>query len=374
MTGNTPLPLRVIQCGTGLAGAQALAAILERPELTLAGLLVHSEVNDGRDAASFVGRPDCGVRATRDVKALIATPADIVVYMMLIASLDDICALLASGKNLVTTVGFMFPRWNNPGADRRLREACAAGNSSFFVSGINPGFVDEVLPLTLSMLSRDWTSVGITEYADCSRYPHKGIIDIMGFGYTPEQINAGEVADMKVMTDFFQASVAALAHALGVELDEVRQTREFVLAKKPIDIAFGRVEPGTVAGQKWRWAGICQGKERVVQETFWIIAFDLGDGWPRTGEMGSESRWQVTIEGTPSLRCTFEPRRSFTDRAASSDFNPAGVATAMAVINSLWAVVGAPAGLLTAADLRQPRWRGGRVGTPGTVPSRDGEA
>lgn len=87
---GTALPLRVIQCGTGLAGGQALAAILERPELTLAGLLVHSEGNDGRDAASFVGRSDCGVRATRDVKALIATPADIVVYMMLVPSLDDI--------------------------------------------------------------------------------------------------------------------------------------------------------------------------------------------------------------------------------------------------------------------------------------------
>jgi 2,4-diaminopentanoate dehydrogenase len=359
--GGAAPPLRVIQCGTGLAGSQALAAILERPELTLAGLLVHSERNDARDAAGFVGRPDCGVRATRDVKSLIETPADIVVYMMLIPSLDDICAFLASGKNLVTTAGFMFPRWNNAAADRRLREACAAGDSSFFVSGINPGFVDEILPLTLSVLSRDWTSISITEYADCSRYPHKGIIDIMGFGYTPQQIDAGEVADMKVMTDFFQASIAALAHGLGVELEEVRQTREFMLAEKPIDLTFGRIEAGSVAGQKWRWAGISQGRERIIQETFWIVAFDLGEGWPRTGEMDSDSRWQVTIEGTPSLRCIFDARRTFAEGAASGDFNPSGAATAMAVVNSLWAVVEAPAGLLTATDLPQPRWRGGRA-------------
>ena len=352
--------LRVIQCGTGLAGGQALAAILERPELELVGLLVHSEGNDGRDAASFVGRPDYGVNATRNMEALIATAADIVVYMMLVPSLDDICAFLASGKNLVTTAGFMFPRWNNADADRRLREACAAGNTSFFVSGINPGFVDEILPLTMSMLSRDWTSVSITEYADCSQYPHKGIIDIMGFGYTPEQIAAGEVADMKVMTDFFQASIAALAHGLGVELDEVRQTREFVLAEKPVDLAFGRVEAGSVAGQKWRWAGIRGGLERIVQQTYWIVAFDLGDGWPRTGEMDSDTRWEVTIEGTPSLRCIFDTRHSFAEVATSGDFNPSGAATAMAAVNSLWSVVEAPAGLLTAHGLPQPRWRGGR--------------
>ena len=140
--------LRIIQCGTGIAGAQSLGAILERADLQLAGLLVHSEDNEGRDAGTFVGQPDTGIKATRDVASLIATPADAVAYMMLVPSLDDICAFLASGKNVVTTAGFMFPSWNNKAADARLREACATGGTSFFVTGINPGFVDEILPLT----------------------------------------------------------------------------------------------------------------------------------------------------------------------------------------------------------------------------------
>ena len=351
-------PLRVIQCGTGIAGAQALGAILERPDLELAGLLVHSEANEGRDAASFLGLADCGIRATRDRAALVAIPADVVIYMLLIPSLDDICALLASGKNVVTTAGFMFPRWNNPDADARLRAACAAGNSSFLVTGINPGFVDEVLPLTLSMLSRDWRSVHITEYADCSKYPSPPMLfDVMGFGKTPGDVAAGRVADMSVMTDFFAASVAALAHELGVELDEVRQTREFAVAEQPIDIGAGRIETGTIAGQRWRWAGIVGGVERIVQETFWIVAFDLARGWPSAGSMEGDVRWQVTIEGAPSLRCTFEARESF-DASAPSGPNPSGAATAMAAVNSLHPLVAAPSGVLTAADLPQPRWRG----------------
>jgi len=349
-------PLRIIQCGTGVAGRQALTAILDRPELELAGLLVHSPQNDGRDAAAFIERPDCGVRGTRDIQALIALQADAVSYMMLVPSLDNICAFLASGKNVITTAGFMYPGFNNAQAERQLREACATGQSSFFVTGINPGFVDEVLPLTLSMLSRDWRHVRIREYADCSKYPHKGIIEIMGFGFTPEEIAAGKVADMKTMEDFFQASVAALAHGLGVELDEVRQSREFTLTQRPLELPCGNVAAGTVAGQRWRWSGIKNGAEIVVQETYWIIDFDLGEGWPKTGEMAGDTRWEVTIEGTPSMRVIFEPRESF--EGVTTGINPSAAATGMAVINSLHAVVAAKPGLLTAPDLRQPRYRG----------------
>jgi hypothetical protein len=353
------LPLKVIQCGTGIAGVHALTAILDRPDLSLAGLLVHSEQNENRDAASFISRPDCGVRATRSVAALARVEADIVLYMLLVPSLDDICTFLASGKDVVTTAGFMFPRWNNQEAHRRLSEACAAGGSSFFVTGINPGFVDEVLPLTMSFLARDWKTISISEYADCSTYPSAPMLyDVMGFGRTPEDIAAGRVADMRIMTDFFAASVAALAHELGLTLDEVRQSRELLTASEPFDISVGRIERGTVAGQRWRWAGVAGGVERIVQETYWIVGFDLAEGWPRRGEMSGDVRWQVTIEGSPSLRCVFETRESFDPDRAPTGTNASSVATAMAGVNSLQAVAAAPIGLLTAADLSQPRWRG----------------
>ena len=350
-------PLRVIQCGTGIAGALALKAILGRDYLRLAGLLVHSAANDGRDAGSFVSAEPCGVTATRSVADLVATEADIVLYMLLVPSLDDICLFLASGKNVVSTAGFMFPRWNNPDADRRLRAACEAGASSFYVTGVNPGFVDGVLPLTLSMLSQDWSRIEIDEYADCSSYPSAPMLfDVMGFGHTPAEIAGGRAADMSVMTDFFSASVAALGHELGVAFDAVTQSREFALAPEPLELPVGRIRAGGVAGQRWRWAGIKDGVERIVQQTYWILAFDLAEGWPTAGEMGGDTLWTVTIHGTPSLRCTFEARESFT--GAKSNVNPAGAATAMAAVNSLHAVASAKPGLLISADLPQPRWRG----------------
>jgi 4-hydroxy-tetrahydrodipicolinate reductase len=163
---------------------------------------------------------------------------------------------------------------------------------------------------------------------------------------------------MQTMIDFFQASIASLAHGLGIKLDEVKQTREFVVTETPIDLPFGQVAAGTIAGQRWCWTGIKDRAARIIQETYWIVAFGLGEGWPQPGEMDSDTRWQVVVEGTPSLRAIFDTRESFAaGMVPTGAFNPSAASTAMALVNSLEAVVAAAPGLLTAIDLPQPRCR-----------------
>jgi len=57
---------------------------------------------------------------------------------------------------------------------------------------------------------------------------------------------------------------------------------------------------------------------------------------------------------------SFEPRHSFADAGGgnAAAFNPSGIATAMAAVNSLIPVCDLPAGFLHSADLPLPRWRG----------------
>jgi hypothetical protein len=341
-----------------LAGREALGAIIDNPAYALAGLLVARPDNVGRDAGGFVGRPPTGILATNLVDDIVAIDADIVCYMLVVPNIDDICRMLASGKNVVTTAGLIFPAWKANDTRSRLEAACLEGNSSFHATGINPGWVDEVLPLVMSSMCRDIERIEIREYADCAKYPSPTLtFDVMGFGHTPEAIAAGALPDMGVMSDFFTQAVAALGHGLGIALDDIVQTREFATAPHDIVLTAGTVKAGTVAGQRWRWVGSAGGVTRIVQETFWVVAFDLGDGWPQTDPSRNDTQWQVTIEGTPSLRCTFEPRASFKPDAGIGAFNPSAVATAMAAVNSLSSVCDAPAGLLTSIDLKLPRFR-----------------
>ncbi|HEY3699709.1 MAG TPA: hypothetical protein VGK97_10285 [Spongiibacteraceae bacterium] len=365
--------LRIIHCGTGIAGKQALQAILTNKALELVGLLVHSADSVGRNAADLAGLSDVqtSVTATNDFQQIVKLQADAVCYMLLLPDIEQISALLASGKNVVTTAGQIYPAWHSQENAQHLQHACEQGNSSFYVSGINPGWVDEILPLTMSALCRRIEQIHIREYADCSKYPAPHILNVMGFGFSQADIQAGKLLDLGVMREFFQQSIAALAHGLELQLDEITESRDFVFSKHAYDIKAGHIPQNTIAGQRWRWVGIADGKERIVQETFWITAFDLEPGWPRSGEIDNDTQWQVTIEGSPSLRCTFEPRltfteRAFTDRALSfvPDYNPSGLATAMAAVNSLIPLCEAPldikktrGGLLTSGDLALPHCR-----------------
>lgn len=351
--------LKVVHCGTGVAGKQALRAIIDHPNMELVGLLVHSPKNVGADAGALAGTAGTGVLATNDFEQIANIDADVVCYMLLIPDADQICRLLASGKSVVTTAGLMYPAWAQAPLQRRLEQACAEGGSAFYASGINPGWVDEILPLTMSALCRNIQHIHIREYADCAQYPAPHILNVMGFGKTLEEVAAGAISDMAPMREFFTQSVAALAHGLALELDAISESRDFIVTDRAYTIRAGEIPAGTIAGQRWRWVGSAGGVARITQETFWITAFDLGPDWPASGAMDNDTQWRVTIEGTPSLRCTFEPRYSFAGRALELiDFNPSGLATAMAAVNSLRPVCAAPPGFLTSADLPLPRGRG----------------
>jgi hypothetical protein len=346
---------KVIHCGTGLAGKEALKALLGRPELELVGLLVHSAKNAGLEVSHFIAGAASGVISTDDVERIVATEADVVCYMLLLPNADLICRLLASGKNVVCTAGLIFPGWSDGALHARIAEACARGKSSFYVTGINPGWVNEILPLSMSAMSRDVKRIVIREYADCSQYPAPQILDLMGFGKTEEVALADQ--SLAMMREFFIQSIAALGEGLGLNIETIDESREFVRAAHAFDIKSYHVPANTIAGQRWRWTGFVGGEPRIIKETYWITAFDLGPGWPKSGEMETDAHWEVILEGTPSLRCKFEYRYSFDDPGRKEPYNQGAMATALIAVNSLIPVCEARSGLLNAKDLPVPRGR-----------------
>jgi hypothetical protein len=97
--------LRVVQWATGNIGSRSLRHIIEHPGLTLAGVYVTSPDKAGRDAGELSGLPPSGVTATSDLDEILALAADCVLYMPAECDLDQVCAILASGANIVTTRG-----------------------------------------------------------------------------------------------------------------------------------------------------------------------------------------------------------------------------------------------------------------------------
>jgi hypothetical protein len=341
---------RVVQWGTGNVGKLGLRAIVEHPDLELAGLIVHSPNKEGRDAAELCGLDTpTGVLATTDVDAALKTSPDAVSYMATgdlrpKEAVDDMCRALEAGANVVGTavVPLVYP----PAAERRavlrIEEACVAGDTSCFVSGIDPGFANDVLPLTLTGFCSRIESVRVAEILNYDTYDQADVLfDIFGFG---KSLDTTPMILMKGVLDLtWGPTVRMLAAELGVELDEVREVHERLPAPDTFTIPTGTIEAGTAAAMRFEVQGIVNGRPAIVLEHVTRLRDDLAPEWPQP-PLGGGYRIQIT--GDPSWTCELGMS------GADGDHNSGGLlATAMRVLNAIPAVCAAPTGLLIPSDL-----------------------
>lgn len=340
---------RVIGWGIGAVGREMLTAILDhRPDLEIVGARVYSGEKNGVDVGTLVGRDAIKVFASTDVESILALDADCVLYTPRNASVDDVCAILVSGKNVATTAFLFHPRRISPEDSERVAEACRAGNTTVHGSGLNPGNLSGVLPLALSGMSRSIDSITLQERADWSVYESTSItFDNMAFGRPIEDIRTDTNEFLAFTSGLFEEQVWFIADELGAEIDEVVAAVEAVPAMADHQIFDRILLAGTTAGQRWTWSGRRDGRTLVEIEALWTVGGEYPKHWPRP-----EHGWTLTIEGDPSMRAHFFALASFT-RAASMEehVRSASVATAMQVLNAVPAVCDAPAGFATSASL-----------------------
>jgi 2,4-diaminopentanoate dehydrogenase len=342
-------PYRVIQWGTGTVGSEMMAAIIDhRRDLELVGVRVYSDDKDGVDAGTLVGRDPVGVRATTDVATVLGLDADCALYTPRDPSVEDVCALLASGKNVVTT-SFLFHPRRIPAADRdRVAAACAEGGTSVHGTGINPGNLSGALPLALTGMSRTIDKVTVQERADWAVYESTSItFDNMAFGRPVETISPTATASLAFTSDLFVEQVWFLADALNAGIDEVTATVEAVAASSEHQIFDRTLPAGRTAGQRWNWIGRRDGEPLVEIEALWTVGGEYPRHWPRP-----KDGWTLTIEGDPSMQTHFISLASFTRPATMQEHvRSASVATAMQALNAVPAVCEAPPGFATTASL-----------------------
>ena len=95
----------MVQWATGNIGTRSLRGVIEHPAMTLVGLYVYSPDKVGRDAGELSGHGPTGVLATGDIDEILDLGADCTLYMPQECNFDDVCRLLESGANVVTTRG-----------------------------------------------------------------------------------------------------------------------------------------------------------------------------------------------------------------------------------------------------------------------------
>jgi len=286
--------LRVVQWATGNIGSRSLRQVIEHPALTLAGVYVTSAAKAGRDAGDLCGLPPTGVIATSDIGEILALGADCVLYMPAVCDLDQVCAILAAGTNIVTTRGEFHHPGSMPPADReRVERACADGGTSIHSTGSSPGFISEALPLVLTSIQRRVDRVAIHEYADVSdRNSPDMLFNLMGFGhpaaaFPPERFGYGAYS--------FGPSMRLVGEAIGLPLDSVTATGEVAVTPEKLTIAAGTLDAGTVAGLRMTVTGTHQGRPLMTFTASWCCSQVLDPAWELRG--AGWNGWNVQVDG-----------------------------------------------------------------------------
>lgn len=335
--------LRVVQWATGNVGTRSLRSVIEHPRLQLAGLYVHSESKQGRDAGELCGLPATGVKATCSIEEILALKADCVLYMQQGANFDDICRILAAGTNIVTTrTEFNNPASLEPAVRARIEEACAKGGSSIHATGASPGFATEALPLVLASLQRRLDVLRINEYADLApRNSPELLFQVMGFGQAPDpRRDAGRAHHLR---QAFGPSLQLVAEALGLGFDSVEASGDVALASCDTEIAAGKLAAGTVAAQRATVTGIYRGKPLMSFKATWYCGTNLDAHW----DLRSDG-WHIELEGDVPLDVSIR----FPVSAERWPLVSPGL-TAHRAVNAVPYVCAAAPGIRTTVDLPQ---------------------
>jgi 2,4-diaminopentanoate dehydrogenase len=335
--------LRVVQWATGNIGARSLRHVIEHPGLELAGVYVTSPAKAGRDAGELCGLPPTGVTATSDIAEILALGADCVLYMPADCDLDQVCDILATGTNIVTTRGeFLHPASMQPADRERVERACAGSGASIHGTGSSPGFISEALPLVLASIQRRLDALTINEYADVStRDSPDMLFNLMGFGHAveefpPERFAYGAYA--------FGPSLRLIADAVGLPLDSVTATGEVAVTPEKLTIAAGTLDAGTVAGQRMVITGSRAGQPLMTFTATWYCTEELDPAWTVPGWNG----WRVDVAGDAPLGVDV---RFTIPEGQAGEMTPGY--TANRAVNAVPYLCAAAPGIRTTVDLPQ---------------------
>ena len=360
------MAIRVALAGTGNAGRLALAQLLTDPRFELTGVWVHSPERVGQDAGALAGLgAGTGVAATGDWDTLLAGAPDCVVYCAmgdnrLREAIADLRRLLSAGIDVVATAPtpLVFP-WGSVAGKHLapLEEAARENNASLFVSGVDPGFATDLIPLALAGTCRRVDQIRCAEIADYASYDGAVVMfDVMGFGSTLDKTPLLLVPG--VLSRAWGPTLRLLATGLGLELDEITEWYEREPATEAFDVAAGHIPAGGMAGLRFEIRGMRRGRVVLVVEHVTRLREGLRPDWRQPAQPGGSYRVEIT--GEPSYTVDICPA------STQGDHNHAAILAGVGrVVNAIPAVIAAPPGIRTTLDL--PLVTGPGPATPKTT-------
>lgn len=246
---------------------------------------------------------------------------------------EEIVTLVRHGVHVISIAEEMaYPEVSAPTVATELRRLAIKHEVAILGTGINPGFVLDLLVITLTGVCADIQSIIAKRVNDLSPYG-PSVLHYQGVGLTPEAFDKG-LADGSVVGHFgFAQSIHMVTAALGWKIDGIQETRTPIVSQVRRETPFVIVEPGQVAG--------CLHTAVAYRQNTPVITL-LHPQQIHPNLEGVETGDSIEIVGTPHVRLFGRPEI------------PGGQGTTALAVNMIPRVLMASPGLHTMADLPVP--------------------
>jgi 4-hydroxy-tetrahydrodipicolinate reductase len=322
--------IRAIQYGVGPIGASIARLMREKQAIEIVGAIDSDPEKAGRDLGEVAGAADApwGVTVSADAAEVLGLSADVVVHSTssaLPAVMEQLLACLEAEACVVSTCEELsYPYRTYPELAAQLDKAAKDWGVALVGTGVNPGFAMDKLVVTLAAVSQKIEHVRGVRIVDAGtrRLPLQKKV---GAGLSVEEFRA-KVQAGAIKHVGLPESVAMVADSLNLQVDEISETIEPVMAAAQVTTPFLTVAAGQVAGVHQIARGLLAQKELIYLE----LQMYVGAKSPAD---------TVEILGHPNISLVI-PGGS-----------PGDIATASVVVNTIPVLLDAPAGLRTARDL-----------------------
>ncbi|WP_291579117.1 2,4-diaminopentanoate dehydrogenase [Clostridium sp. UBA6640] len=329
--------VKVIFWGLGAMGSGMAKMALGKKGIDVVGAIDKDPNKIGKDLGGYLGLEKKGVSISEnELEVIKNVKADIVILAIdsfVKLGFPAIKAIVKSGKNCITIAEEMaYPYVIEPDLSTDMDNLAKENNVTILGTGVNPGFVLDSLILMLSAGCRSVKSIKAARINDLSPFGAT-VMRTQGVGTTLEQFEAG-IEDGSIVGHIgFAQSIPMVAKALGLEYDEIVETREPIISNTHRETPCVVVEPGMVAGCNHIATAYSDGKAVITLEHPQQIhpeceAIDTGD--------------YIDVYGDADLHLSIKPE------------TPGGIGTMAMAINMIPLVITASSGLKTMIDLPLP--------------------
>jgi 4-hydroxy-tetrahydrodipicolinate reductase len=330
--------IRVLVLGTGRMGSEIARLVLDKPGLELVGAYARRHARAGMDLGHAIGLGrSLGVPLGNDLAAVIEqSQPEIAIQATcsrIVDARQELETLVRHGVHVISIAEQMvYPACSSPAFARDLRSMAVTRGVAVLGTGINPGFVLDLLIITLTGVCADVRCIVARRVNDLSPYG-PSVLAAQGVGMSPGEFNQG-LAEGRVAGHYgFAESIHLIAAALGWHIGRIEETREPIIARVRRETDTVVVEPGRVAGCSHQAVA-------YIEEQPVISLMHPQQLQPEREGVATED--VIEILGTPHIRLAGSPEI------------PGGQGTAALAVNMIPRVLSAPPGLHSMPDLPVP--------------------